>query len=166
MGSVAAFLVLEAREHAEARGRKPYARLGPVLSDRCARRPGEAAANARKQFEEIRKAARHKPLAVLSGATGLAGPTREEREFLGGLIEAGEVGTVRSVVNLLGSSVEAAFAAEVGLAALALSRGGFYPPTDDTGFEKPRRFPAQGNRRHCWGVWRGEGMGLVEAIEG
>ncbi len=43
-GSVSAFLVLEAREHAEARGKTPYAELGPVLSDRSMRRPGEAAA--------------------------------------------------------------------------------------------------------------------------
>ncbi len=43
LGSVGAFLVLEAREHAEARGRKPYARLGTVLSGRSRREPGQAA---------------------------------------------------------------------------------------------------------------------------
>ena len=73
LGSVGAFLVLESREHAEARGRKPYARLGPILSDRSRRRPGEAVANAERQFAAMRKAAGDKPVAVLSGATGLAG---------------------------------------------------------------------------------------------
>jgi 3-oxoacyl-[acyl-carrier-protein] synthase II len=165
MGSVAAFLVLEASEHAEARGKKPYARLGPVLSDRSMRRPGEAAANAERQFDTIRKAAHHRPVAVLSGATGIAAATREERDFLTRLIEAGDVDTVRAVANHIGSSVEAAFAAEVALAALALSRGGFFPPGDDSGFEKPAASPPKSIVVTTWGVWRGEGMGLVEAVE-
>src|SRR5690606_17002375 len=37
-GSGAAFLVLESRQHAEARGQRAYARLGQVASDRIARR--------------------------------------------------------------------------------------------------------------------------------
>ena len=40
-GSGGAFLVLESREHAEKRGRKIYARLGPVHSDRARRGRGE-----------------------------------------------------------------------------------------------------------------------------
>ena len=44
LGSVGAFLVLEAREHAEKRGRAPYARLGTVLSGRSRREPGQAVA--------------------------------------------------------------------------------------------------------------------------
>ncbi len=164
MGSVGAFLVLEAREHAEARGKKPYARLGPVFSDRSMRRPGEAAANAARQFEKIRAAAHHRPLAVLSGASGLAGPTREEREFLSGLIAAGEVSSVRATTNMLGTSIDANFASNIALAALALSRKGFYRPTDDTGFETPLDTPPEGIVVITWGLWRGEGMGLVEAV--
>jgi 3-oxoacyl-[acyl-carrier-protein] synthase II len=164
IGSVGAFLVLEAREHAEARGKKPYARLGPVFSDRSMRRPGEAAANAKHQFAAITKGVRHRPVAVLSGATGIATSTREEREFLGGLIRAGEVATVRSTANLLGSSIESQFASEIALAALALSRNGFYKPTDDTGFEMPLAAPPKAIVVTTWGIWRGEGMGLVEAV--
>jgi len=165
MGSVAAFLVVEAREHAEARGKKPYARLGSVLTDRCLRRPGEAAANAKRQFAAIKAEASHKPLAVLSGANGVADVTREEHNFLAGLISAGEVATVRGTATMLGSCIEATFAAQTGLAALALSRGGFYKPCDETGFETPVAEVPKGIVVTSWGIWRGESMGLVEAID-
>jgi N-acetylglucosamine-6-phosphate deacetylase len=42
-GSGGAFLVLESREHAETRGRKAYAQLGPVFSDRARRRKDDFA---------------------------------------------------------------------------------------------------------------------------
>jgi 3-oxoacyl-[acyl-carrier-protein] synthase II len=163
-GSVGAFLVIEAREHAEARGRQPYARLGPVFSDRSLRRPGEAAANAARQFAAISEAAHHHPLAVITGASGVAAPTREERDFLSGLMEKGEVSTVRAASNMLGTAIDANFASGVALAALALSRKGFYKPTDDTGFEKPVATVPEAIAVMTWGVWRGEGMGLVEAV--
>src|SRR4051794_25849095 len=40
-GSLGAFLVLEAREHAEVRNAKPLARLARIVSDRCSRQAGE-----------------------------------------------------------------------------------------------------------------------------
>src|SRR5512141_1974845 len=40
LGSLGAFLVIEARDHAEKRGAKPLARLTAVLSDRSNRAPG------------------------------------------------------------------------------------------------------------------------------
>ena len=52
LGSVGAFLVLEAREHAEARGRAPYARLGTVLSGRSRREPGRRLRVAAGQFAD------------------------------------------------------------------------------------------------------------------
>jgi len=164
LGSLGAFLVLESREHAEARGRKPYARLGPILSDRSRRRPGEAVANAERQFATMRKTAGDKPVAVLSGATGLPA-TAEEHDLLARLIAGGEVATVRAVGNLLGSTIEATFPGLVGLAALALSRGGFYRPTETTGFETPATGPFAAIVVTTWGIWRGEGMGLVERVE-
>ena len=165
LGSVGAFLVLEARAHAEARGARPYARLGPVLSGRSRRQPGEAAAVAAGQFAEIREAAGNRPLAYLSGASGLKAATLEERGFIEGLIARGEVDTVRAVPNMLGTNVEATFPALVGLGALALSRKGFYRPADETGFERPAQAAPTGIVLNTWGCWRGEGMGLVEAID-
>jgi 3-oxoacyl-[acyl-carrier-protein] synthase II len=163
MGSLGGFLVLEARDHAAARGRTPYARIGPVLSDQSRRKPGDAAAKAAAQFEQIATAAKVKPLAVLSGATGVAQATREEHDFLAGLITARRIDTVRATANVLGSGVSATFPAMVGLAALALSRRGFYRPADETGFELPAKRAPAGIVVTTWGIWRGEGMGLVES---
>ena len=47
----------------------------------------------------------------------------------------------------------------------ALSRRGFYRPTDETGFETPLAVPPKAIVVTTWGIWRGEGMGLVEAVE-
>src|SRR5471030_1345057 len=44
LGSLGAFLVIEARDHAEARGAKPLARLTVVVSDRTKRQPGSVTA--------------------------------------------------------------------------------------------------------------------------
>lgn len=165
LGSIGAFLVIESREHAESRGRRPYARLSSVLSDQSRRRPGEAAANAARQFDEIAKVAGDLPLAVLSGATGLTDATREEHGLLAALIEQGRVSTVRAVANMMGSGIEATFPALVGLGALALQRKGFYKPVDETGFEQPEAGTPKRIAATTWGIWRGEGMGLIEAID-
>ncbi|SDB56792.1 beta-ketoacyl-ACP synthase [Bauldia litoralis] len=165
LGSVGTFLVLEAREHAEARGAKPYARLGTVLSGRSRREPGQAAEIAAEQFAAIRKEAGDRRLAMLTSASGLSPLTQEEQGFLAGLIARGELDTVRAVPNMLGTSVEATFPSMVGLAALALSRKGFYRPADDTGFETPVTEAPTAIAVNSWGNWRGEGMGLVEAID-
>jgi len=45
LGSLGAFLVLEARDHAEARNAKPHARLSSVISDRSNRTEGAAVAS-------------------------------------------------------------------------------------------------------------------------
>ena len=66
---------------------------------------------------------------------------------------------------MLGTSVEATFPALVALGALALSRKDFYQPADETGFERPPTALPTGIVLNSWGCWRGEGMGLVEAID-
>ncbi len=164
MGSVGAFLVLEARAHAEARGARPYARLSEVRSDQSRRLPGQAKAKAERQFAEIDETLAGKDFAVLSGATGMEQATREEQAFLSGLIGTGRASTVRGIANTLGSCVETTFPALAGLAALAVSRKGFYSPADETGFEQPAG-AAKRVLLTSWGIWRGEGMGLVEAVE-
>ena len=82
LGSLGCFLVLESAEHAAARGAVAHGRVAGVLTARCSRRPGEATANARSQVETI--AGRYDPVtsAVISGATGVAAPTVEEKAFL------------------------------------------------------------------------------------
>jgi len=161
VGSVGAFLVLEAREHAEKRGRVPYARLGPVVSGRGRREPGQSAAVASAQFATLRPAIGNRHLSVLSGANGIFQPTREERDWLAGLKADGAIDAVRAVPNMLGAAVEATFPALVALAALALSRGAFYGSADDTGFEPAGTGLPDAILVNSWGSWRGEGMGLV-----
>lgn len=161
LGSVGAFLVLEAREHAEKRGKVPYARLGTVLSGRSRREPGQATAVAAGQFSTLRKEAGDRGLAVLSGATGIKGPTSEERDWLEGLKAAGAIDTVRATPNMLGACVEATFPSMVALAALSLSKQAFYRSADDTGFEPAATTGPEAILVNAWGSWRGEGMGLV-----
>jgi 3-oxoacyl-[acyl-carrier-protein] synthase II len=164
VGSAGAFLVLEAREHAEARGRKPYARLAAVRTDQSRRRPGDVAAKLSRQFDEIAPAGSG-PVAVLSGATGIARASQEEHDLLAALIAAGRVDTVRAVATMLGTVTSAMFAASAGLAAMAISRGGFYRPVDATGFETAVSHAPSRVAVTVTGSWRGEGMALIAAVD-
>jgi 3-oxoacyl-[acyl-carrier-protein] synthase II len=158
-GSGGAFLVLESREHAQKRGGRPYAELGPVLNDRGRRRPGEARATADRQFGQIAGTLRG-PTPVISGAIGLEPATSEERAFLADHVGRGELATVRAPLSLIGACREAEFPMLLGLAALALHRGGFYQPFGD-GIETPFEGVPGSVLVTCWGLWRGEGMGVV-----
>jgi len=164
LGSVGAFLVLEAREHAEARGAKPYARLLQVHTDQSRRRPGDVTAKLSRQFEAIAPEG-GKPVSVLSAATGLPAATSEERDVLAGLIASGRVDRVRGVASMLGAATSAAFPAAAALAALALARKGFYQPLDATGFEVPSTAPAERIAVTAVGIWRGESSALLAVVE-
>jgi 3-oxoacyl-[acyl-carrier-protein] synthase II len=164
LGSAGAFLVLEAREHAEARGRKPYARLVEVRSDQSRRRPGDVTAKMTRQFEEIAPKG-SAPVSVLSTATGVLQPTREERDLIAGWIAEGRVEAVRATASMLGAATSAAFPAAAGLAALALSRRGFYRPFDATGLERPAATPPSRIVVTTVGIWRGEGMALLSTVD-
>ena len=162
-GSVGAFLILEARDHAEARDRKPYARLGSIRTDQSRRRPGDAARKLARQFDEIVPADQPPP-ALLSGATGVAQATIEERDLLRELIAAGRVSAVRASGTLLGHATSATFAALAGLAALAMSRRGFFRAVDGTGLEVPLSEVPKQVVITTTGVWRGEASGLITSI--
>jgi 3-oxoacyl-[acyl-carrier-protein] synthase II len=159
VGSTGAFLVLESKAHATARGVKPFARLSRVVSDRSNRRaPGEITESLRKLWSslgEIREGA-----AILTGATGSEPVTSEERVFLG---EHSNL-PVRATGTRFGHSVDAQFALGLGVAALSIWRGTLFPPGDSSGVEiemtgSPTQIVVIGT-----GHWRGEGMALVEAV--
>ncbi|NGM23291.1 beta-ketoacyl-ACP synthase [Roseomonas stagni] len=118
-GTLGAFLVLETAEAARARGARGLARIMGVACEQARRDGADTSAMA-----AARAAARLDlpagPLAVLSGATGIAGPVAAEREFLDGL---GRKLAVRAAGNRLGWGVEATFPGSVALAALALADG-------------------------------------------
>lgn len=161
-GSAGAFLVLEAKNHAEKRGAKPYARIQSVLGDRCNREPGAATNVAARQFDKIKPELKDGTLAVLSGASGLQPVTREESEFLGSIAENGHQPAIRGYGTVLGQSLEAQFPVGVALGALALSKQKFYQPFDDSGFETEYDGDLEQVLINCWGSWRGEGMALMD----
>ncbi|MBU2581969.1 MAG: beta-ketoacyl-ACP synthase [Alphaproteobacteria bacterium] len=165
-GSAGAFLVVEAREHAEARGAKPYAEVRGIASNRARRiRPGEIRDSIDALFVEVSKGLATGPLAVLSGASGVSRPTSEELAFLDDLDTRHFAPVIRAYGSRLGHTVEAHFPLGVALAALALNRGGFYPAYDGGG-EAEAPFPQASvlDRVLVTGVghWRGEGLAVME----
>jgi 3-oxoacyl-[acyl-carrier-protein] synthase II len=159
-GSLGAFLVLEARDHAEARGARPLARLAGVASTRTGRIHGAATEAGLNLWQQLSPNGGDGATAVLSGASGVEPVTREERAFLEAVLPEA---AVRGTGTMLGHGIEAQFAANVGLAALALSRGGFYPPFDESGVERPAPMPPRQILVTGFGHWRGEGLALVAA---
>lgn len=161
-GSVGAFLVVESREHAEARGRKAYARVRGVVTDRCRRKPGETSATLSRLFAKL--CAEPGELAVLSGASGVEPATSDELEFLQGLEGSGHQVSIRAYGSRIGHSVEAHFPAGVCLAALALARGAFFAPSGEHGVETPLEDAPSRVLVTGVGHWRGEGLALLERV--
>ena len=77
-GSGAAFLVLESREHAEKRGRKAYAQLGTVFSDRIRRQKDDLASGIAALAAKAGVA--DKPMLAISGASGAHAATAAEKQ--------------------------------------------------------------------------------------
>jgi 3-oxoacyl-[acyl-carrier-protein] synthase II len=94
----------------------------------------------------------------MSGATGAALATLEERTFLAGHPNI----AVRAPGTHVGHGVEPQFPFNVALAAAAVSRGSLFPPADPTGVEKPMDGSVKQVVVTAIGHWRGEGMALVE----
>ncbi len=165
LGSIGAFLVLESRAHARARGARIAAVVGPVLSDRSNRQAGAALGAARKMWSTMEGSLAPGPVGVLSGATGVEPITAEERAFLLE-VGAGREVYVRATGGKIGHGVEAAAPANVGLAALALRQAGYYPPFEDGAIERQAAEPPSQIVVTSFGHWRGEGMVLVERDRG
>jgi 3-oxoacyl-[acyl-carrier-protein] synthase II len=115
-GSGGAFLVLEAREHAELRGAKALARIAGVVSERTRREPGALKAAVERHWQAVGAGPE---AVVVSGATGVAAPTEEERAALDALGAA----TVHSTGDLFGHTVEAQAPAGAVLAAALVQAG-------------------------------------------
>jgi 3-oxoacyl-[acyl-carrier-protein] synthase II len=161
MGSASAFLVLESKEHAQARGVKPYARIDRVVSDRCNRQPGAARKVADGLLERMADQLPAGVLPVLSGCCGIQPQLTEEREFVESLSNRGISPAIRGVTTVIGNVLEAQFPVNVVLASLAISKGGFYDPFDDSGVEQ--EYPGQPEQVLVsnWGHWRGESLALI-----
>jgi len=160
LGSAGAFLVIESKAHAQARGAKPYARLTNVVADLAHRKhPGEVAATLEKLWSKLGKL--EDKGAIITGATGAEPATSEERAFLREHADF----AVRATGTMFGHTMETQFPLGLGLAALSISRGALFPPNDPTGLEVEMSKPPTQIVVIGAGHWRGEGMALVEAIK-
>jgi 3-oxoacyl-[acyl-carrier-protein] synthase II len=159
LASLGAFLVIESRAHADARGARRIARLSAVHSDRNPRKPGDVTAGLRRLWDKISGRLQPGKAAVISGASGTAPATAEERAFLA---EHADI-AVRATGTYLGHAFEPQFPMNVALAAIAVSRGNLYPPADDSGIERPMPGLLSQAVVTSVGHWRGEGLALVEA---
>ena len=160
LGSAGAFIVVESKAHATARGAKPFARLTSAVADHSQRnRRGDVTATLEKLWSQLGKLDANG--AIITGATGADPVTSEERAFL----EKHRDFAVRSSGTKFGHTMETQFPLGLALAALSLSRGALFPPADSAGIEiemtqAPTQIVVIGT-----GHWRGEGMALVEAIK-
>ncbi|WP_407180908.1 beta-ketoacyl-ACP synthase [Bradyrhizobium sp. STM 3562] len=159
LGSAGAFVVLESKAHAQARGAKPFARLTSVLGDHARRKePGQITQSLEALWSKLNVTSDN--AAVITGATGAEPATSEERAFL-----AAHPGhAIRATGTAFGHTMEAQFPIGLALAALSISRGALFPPNDSSGFEIEMSTPPTQIVVVGTGHWRGEGMALVEAI--
>jgi 3-oxoacyl-[acyl-carrier-protein] synthase II len=160
LGSLGAFLVLESREHAEARNAKPLARLAGVLSERSARPAGAVTTALARMWQSLAPQGARAGMAVISGATGAQPATNEERAWLKSLADL----PVRATGSLVGHGLEPQFSMNIALATLALGRQKLFPPADSSGVEREYEGPLGHVAVTAVGHWRGEGMALVEAV--
>ena len=160
LGSAGVFLVMESREHAEARGAKPYARLTKVVADLAQRKqPGAVTKSLEAMWPKLGLST--DDVSLITGTTGVEPVTSEEKAFLGqhpGF-------AVRATGTIFGHAMETQFPLGLALAALSITRGALFPPNDPTGLEvekpdAPTQIVVMGA-----GHWQGEGMALVEAVK-
>ena len=161
LGSLGAFLVIEAREHAEKRGAKPLARLTAVVSDRSDRKPGAITATLARLWDKIKdkvdERACRGDLGRHRRPAGHRRGTRVSQQAHGDL-------AVRATGSYLGHGLEPQFPMNVALAAVALGHGSLFPPCDSTGLERPMSGDLSQIVVTSVGHWRGEGLALVERV--
>src|SRR6478609_1257665 len=130
IGSAGVFLVMESKEHAQARGARPFARLNKVVSDLAQRKqPGAVTKSLEALWPKLGAVGDNGNL--ITGATGVEPVTSEEKAFL----RQRPGFAVRATGTMFGHTLETQFPLGLALAALSISRGALFPPNDPTGFE-------------------------------
>ncbi|HZS65000.1 MAG TPA: beta-ketoacyl-ACP synthase [Xanthobacteraceae bacterium] len=158
LASMGAFLVLESRAHAQARGVAALARLSAVASDRADRKSRGIAEVLTSLWSGLGQL-RQGEYAVISGACGTEPATSAEKTFLSSHADA----AVRATGTYLGHAMEPQFIMNIALAAIAVARANLFPPGDNSGVERPMQGKLTQVVVTGVGHWRGEGLALVEA---
>jgi 3-oxoacyl-[acyl-carrier-protein] synthase II len=158
LGSIGAFLVLEAPNHATARGARPFATITAVLSDSVKRTPGSITASLSAMWQRLAGEHDLTQSAIISGATGTEPATSEEREYLAAHADI----PARATGTYVGHGMEPQFPFNIAVAALAVKHGRLFPPGDTSGVEREMDGPLARAVVTGVGHLRGEGMALVE----
>lgn len=156
-GTGSCFLVLESRKHAEARGAKAIAKITYVESARAKREAGGVCASVNFLLENAKKT--NNAGAIYTSATGVEPATSEEAEALKGANLP-----VRSVVSRIGQTFESMFPFGIAFAALAVSNGKLAAAMPNVPLESAGADGVKSIIVSTVGHWRGEGIGIVEAI--
>jgi len=154
-GSAAAFLILESREHAEARGARIYATIDAIGGDRGARDEGRLEARLERMTEEVG----FEPSVIFSGASGAHDITAREKAWLDKRFSGS---AVRGYSAVTGQALEAQFPLGLALAALTLGSGVKVAPFD-TAAETAMSAPAASAVVTTVGHARGEGVAILSA---
>ena len=160
LGSMGAFLVIESKSHADARGARPIAKLGEINSANVRRKPGAITAVIEKFIGQAQAKLDPAATAILSGANGAEPATAEEAEALAktGL-------PVRALASRFGHGVEAVFPLGVAIAALAVRKGSLFALMPKVPLEQKTVTSLRSAIVTCIGHWQGEGLAVVEAVQ-
>lgn len=163
LGTAGAFLVLESRAHAAARGAHIYAVIDAIEGDRGDRgKAGHSEAGLEKRLSRLSGHAADiakEETIVFSGASGMAELSAREKSVL----EAQFAGaSLRGFGGATGHAMEAQFPLGLALAALILD-GAFKVPVFNAGQEKPMHAAAKHAVVTTVGYTRGEGLAVLSA---
>ncbi len=157
-GSASAFLVLESRQYANARGAHIYATIEGVDGDRGGR-DNDAMEVRFETMADRSGVSDTADLLIMSGASGLHELSRREKQLID---RKWPQAALRGYSGLLGHTMEAQFPIGVALAALALKTGAKLPrfdPEMETGMQDS----AKQALVTTIGFFRGEGLAKLKA---
>jgi 3-oxoacyl-[acyl-carrier-protein] synthase II len=158
LGSVGAFLVLESRAHAEARGAHIYAAIDAIEGDRGSREAGRLEARLERLLEPAKDLAGEGTV-VFCGTTGFQDLAAREQAVLAAAVPGA---ALRAYGGLTGHALETQFPLGLALAALTLDGRAKVPPFD-IGHERAMTAGATAAVVTTVGHVRGEGVALLSA---
>lgn len=159
-GSVGAFLILESREHAEARGARIYATIDAVGGDRGSRE-GDRLEQRLQYLSAPAADADPARTIVFSGTTGFPDLAAREKAFLDARFPKA---AIRAYGGLAGHALESQFPLGIAFAALSLGAGAKVPPFDPS-VELPMEKAARTAIITTIGHARGEGVAVLSVEE-